>query len=167
MIADTLETVSPRSLTAWTSTAATANDLIQAARMELMQPGSGLEPGQTLDGVLFEAQELTERLRSQTRAGSGIHAAPVPGFDTPHTFGVTGGIDLFALDTPDTRALLAHLDAALAVAERVDASRGRVLPAHIPVSPSESRGTDLAEVIAEVASRVRQECHGATGKGLE
>jgi len=148
-------TQSPRTLVAWTHAAATANDLVQSARMELMQPGTGLDPGQTLDGVLMEAQELTERLRRETRAASGIHAAPVPGF---------APIDLLALDTPDNRELLSLLDAALAVAERIDRSRNRTLPAHIPTAPGESRGCDLAESLAEVAARVRQEVHGANSR---
>jgi hypothetical protein len=73
-------------------------------------------------------------------------------------------ISLEMLDTPDTRELLILLSRAQEVAERVDAARGRSLGANIRLVPGESRGTDLAESISEIALRVRTEVHGPKGR---
>jgi hypothetical protein len=73
-------------------------------------------------------------------------------------------IPLHLLDTPDTRELLDLLKRAQAVAERVDASRGRSLSSGFPLSPGESYGTDLAESISEIVLRVGIEVHGPAGK---
>lgn len=72
-------------------------------------------------------------------------------------------IPLHLLDTPDTRRLLALLTEAQAVAERVDAVRGRTLPADVPLGAGQSRGTDLAESISELARRLRVEVEGPAG----
>lgn len=64
----------------------------------------------------------------------------------------------------DARDLLVLLERAQPIAERVDASRGRLLPAHTPLKPGESRGTDLAELISEIARRVRDEVNGPEGR---
>jgi hypothetical protein len=69
-------------------------------------------------------------------------------------------IDPLQMDTPDTRELLALLEEAQAVAERIDAARGRALPEDIRLQPGESRGTDLAESISYLALRVRGEVCG-------
>lgn len=71
---------------------------------------------------------------------------------------------LATMDTPDMRELLHHLEQAQAVAERVDESRGHVLPPHIELSPGESRGTNHAETVSEIAGAVRAEIFGRTGK---
>jgi hypothetical protein len=73
-------------------------------------------------------------------------------------------VPLHLLDTPDSRRLLALLEEAQAAAERVDAERGRALPADTPLLPGESRGTDLAETISEIALRVRVEVQGPKGR---
>jgi len=73
-------------------------------------------------------------------------------------------IPLLALDTPDTRELLALLERAQAVAERVDAARGLSLPADVPLPQGQSRGTDIAETISEIALRMRTEVHGPKGR---
>jgi hypothetical protein len=73
-------------------------------------------------------------------------------------------IPLEQLDTSDTRRLLDLLDQAQAVAERIDADRWRALSADVPLLPGESRGTDLAEAISEIALRVRTEVHGPSGR---
>lgn len=78
------------------------------------------------------------------------------------------GLDLAALatmDTPDARELLTLLEQAQAVAERVDASRGRTVAPHIVLMPGESQGTDLAESVSEIAARLRAEVFGRNGKG--
>lgn len=77
------------------------------------------------------------------------------------------GADLSALatlDTPEARQLLALLEAAQAVAERVDAQRGHCVPADTPLLPGESRGTDLAESLSLLTLRVRREVEGARGR---
>lgn len=71
---------------------------------------------------------------------------------------------LVQLDTPDTRLLLAMLEQVQIVAERVDASRGRTLPEDTLLQPGESRGTDIAESVSELALRVRREVEGAKGR---
>lgn len=149
--------VTPRALAQWRQDAADANDNVQAAMTELARPGT-LPIGQTTEGVLREAMDLTARIQKSTRVAMGIHA-PAPTF--------TGEIDLMQFDTPDTRELLALLERAQAVAERIDAARGRAVDASVPLGPGESRGTDLAETISMVALRVRGEVHGASGGGLE
>jgi hypothetical protein len=68
------------------------------------------------------------------------------------------------LDTSDTRLLLRLLEQAQEVAERVDASRGRVLPPYVPLQPGESQGTDLAEAISYLRLRVSLEVHGPAGR---
>lgn len=67
---------------------------------------------------------------------------------------------LASLDTPPARELLALLEQTQAVAERVDAARGNVLPPHIALQPGESRGTGHAESICEIAVVLRGEIFG-------
>lgn len=90
------------------------------------------------------------------------------GADSPFAGGkASPGIDLATLatlDTPDTRELLGLLERAQVVAERVDAQRGRSLDADVPLLPGESRGTDLAESISELALRLRLEVGGTKGR---
>lgn len=145
---------SARALAGWSSAAARVCDSIQAARMYLAT-GEGLPTGVAVDDVLLEAQELAQRLQLETRA-AGIHAPTLDhGFEP---------LDLFALDTPDTRALLALLEQAQAVAERLDAARGRAVSDGMPLAPGESRGTDLAESVSVLALRVRGEVYGAMSR---
>lgn len=70
-------------------------------------------------------------------------------------------VDINQLDTPDTRALLAALENAQEIAERVDAARGRTVGNDFPLQPAESAGTDLAESIALLVLRLRNEVGGA------
>lgn len=72
---------------------------------------------------------------------------------------------LATLNTPAARELLQALEMALAVAERVDAERGRALPPHIPLTQYESRGTDLAEALSNLCMRLRWEVSPPTGRG--
>lgn len=73
-------------------------------------------------------------------------------------------LPLSQLDTPDTRLLLALLERALIVAERVDSARGRVLPDDTQLPSVMSRGTDLAARINELTLRLRMEVHGPPGR---
>jgi hypothetical protein len=70
-------------------------------------------------------------------------------------------------DTPATRRLLAAVRAAVDAAEEVDAERGNVLPAHLPLQPGESRGTGWAESISNLAERLRVEVEGPTDRRQE
>ena len=85
--------------------------------------------------------------------------AVVPGDEPPPSAGFDLAA-LTALDTPESRELLAALERAQDLAERVDAQRGRCLPGNIPLQPGESRGTDLAESISELCLRLRVQIHG-------
>jgi len=71
---------------------------------------------------------------------------------------------LHLLDTPASRRLLSLLEEAQEATEEVDAERGRSLPGDVPLQPGESRGTDLAETISEIALRVRIEVNGPKGR---
>ena len=46
------------------------------------------------------------------------------------------------------------------MAERVDAQRGNVLPDDFPLQPGETRGTDLAETLSELALGLKIEVEG-------
>lgn len=73
------------------------------------------------------------------------------------------GNELAALSTmggADVCELLALLDRAQAVAERIDAARGYTVGDSIVLQPGESRGTDLAERLSLLALRVRREAEG-------
>ena len=63
-------------------------------------------------------------------------------------------------DTPATRRLLTVLGQAVEAAEVVDAERGNVLPAHLPLQPDESRGTGWAETLSGLALRLKIEVEG-------
>jgi len=69
----------------------------------------------------------------------------------------------YLLDTMARRRLLALLEEAQIIAERVDGARGRTISEDVALQPGESRGTDLAESISEIALRVRTEVHGPKG----
>ncbi len=102
---------------------------------------------------LLDAQDDLQRLhRGLVDAG----ATPADETAVP----AAAPIPLSQLDTSDTRRLLALLQEAQEVAERVDTARGRALPAFVPLGPGESAGTDLAESISELALRLRIEVEG-------
>lgn len=68
--------------------------------------------------------------------------------------------DLAVMGGDDSRELLDLLERAQAVAERIDAARGRCVDESIPLHPGESRGTDLAESLSVLALRVRKDVQG-------
>jgi hypothetical protein len=92
------------------------------------------------------AQDATEAANILRRQGVGMDALP-PLY--PAT--------LAHLDTQESRRLLALLTEAQAVAELVDAQRGNVLSESIPTGAMESRGTDYAESISNLAIRLHME----------
>lgn len=71
---------------------------------------------------------------------------------------------LALLSDPAAPQLLALLEQAQAVAEGIDARRGRAVPVSVPLGPGEARGTDLAETISEIALRLRVDIHGPAGR---
>jgi hypothetical protein len=109
---------------------------------------TGMEAMNTLMGKLGAASPL--RARQQPVSES-----------EPDKFALSS---LVALDTPASRRLLALLMETLEAAEQVDWERGRALDESVPLLPGESRGTDLAESISEIALRVRTEVHGPQGR---
>jgi hypothetical protein len=71
---------------------------------------------------------------------------------------------LSTIGSDDSRELLAVLEHAQQIAERIDASRGFVVDEKIPLQPGESRGTDLAESLSMLALRVRREATGGQSR---
>lgn len=71
---------------------------------------------------------------------------------------------LVMLADPEAPQLLRLIEEAQALAERIDARRGRSLPEDTALMPGESLGTDLAESLSVIALRVRLDVHGPTGR---
>ena len=117
-----------------------------------------LAMGRTDDArrLLLSSAETTRELR-RSLALAGASAAEVQ--DAPRP------VPLTLLSTERTRALLSRLREAQEVAEAVDAERGNVLPASVPLQPGESRGTGWAETISNLAERLRVEVEGPRGRG--
>lgn len=147
--------VTPAALAKWRDTVQAAVMDIGQVRLELAAKNpAGLNTPE--DDSLIKTQEALRQVSGD------LHQIAPPTGTLPG-----GDIDLFQLDTPETRELLSLLERAQAVAERVDGARGRSLDASIPLAPGESRGCDLAEQVSYIAMRVRGEVHGAKGNGLE
>jgi hypothetical protein len=123
----------------------TSPEAKEAARAAVL---TGMEAMNTLTGKLGAASPL--RARQQPVSES-----------EPDKFALSS---LVTLDTPASRRLLALLMETLEAAEQVDWERGRALDESVPLLPGESRGTDLAESISEIALRVRTEVHGPPGR---
>lgn len=145
--------VTPAALAKWRDAVQRAVMSISAVRIQLAAKQGMRTP---------ENNELIITQEELRQVSGDLHAVAPPAGSTPG-----GDIDIFQLNTPDTRELLALLEKAQEAAERVDAARGRSLDDSIPLSPGESRGTDLAEQVSYIALRVRGEVYGAKGKGLE
>lgn len=75
-------------------------------------------------------------------------------------------LDLLQLDTPDTRELLAGLEALVPVAERIDRARGRVVALRSGKTFPGDLGAQLGQLKSRVALEVRGPGGGVTG-GLE
>ncbi len=136
--------VTPADLVKWRDAVQNAMLAIGRARLELAAAD------RSRLGTLLGTQEALRQVSSE------LHAVPpaVP-------FKASVPLSLTDLSTPDTRELLIALENTLAIAEKVDFSRGRTLPDSIPTTASESRGTDLASTLAKIVMRVRTEVHGA------
>jgi len=148
--------ISPAQLAKWYEQSDRAGEEIRYARMQLGTEQADLGDGKSVDDRLFDAQELTADIHR--RLHQMIGEQPAEG-EKP-TDRSEFAIPLFQLATPKTRELLDLLERAQAVAEEVDADRGRALPLGIELQPGESRGTDLSESISYLALRVRNEVHG-------
>lgn len=112
------------------------------------------------------AQAKKEADRAKESAGNALGMLQREGA-RPAALPAPKDIPLELLDTPENRELLAALDAVVALAEKVDAQRGRSLPEAARLHPDDTRGIDLAEDLNQIRARVYMEVHGATGKGLE
>jgi len=145
--------ITPGKAAAFAERAKRLNLLIQQARYFLATGTGDAGP------LLMEAQELSAAHRSELAAAAGLHAAP----PSPSASAAVA-VPLHLLDTPAARDLLAILEEAQQIAEQVDAERGRTVGEDIPLLPGESRGTDLAEAISQLALRVRTEVHGPKGR---
>jgi hypothetical protein len=148
--------ISPAQLAKWYEQSDRANEEIRHARMQIATEQADMGDGRSVDDRLFEAQELTADIHCRLHQMIG----PQPAEGEKPTDRSEFAIPLLQLDTPKTRELLDLLERAQAVAEEVDADRGRALPLGIELQPGESRGTDLAENISYLALRVRTEVHG-------
>jgi hypothetical protein len=104
----------------------------------------------------YEANEHTQATHQLLYAAGGR----APEYDFPRPSDADPLCALSQADTLDTRELLRLVREAVAVAERVDAARGHVVPADTPLLPGESRGTGWAETLSELALRLRIEVEG-------
>jgi hypothetical protein len=112
------------------------------------------------DLAVRAGMEAMNTLTGKCGAASPLRARQQP-VREPDPFALSSLADM---DTPAARRLLSLLEEAQAAAELVDAERGRTVGEDVPLQPGESRGTDLAEAISEIALRVRTEVHGPQGR---
>jgi hypothetical protein len=147
--------ITPAQAAQWYADAYATNDAVHLARLLVGTERTHHQDGRSVDDLLFEAQERSAHL---CRGLAGASPLPDSAQITP------SAIPLETLDTPHTRRLLALLMEAQEVAEQIDWERGRALDESVPLLPGESRGTDLAESISEIALRVRTEVHGPRGR---
>lgn len=139
-----------------TRATATARDAVLTALIEVQSAEASVDPKTLLPSLLAANDAAQAAVQVLHHAG---HTAP-DSFPVPR-------IPPHLCDTPDTRELLALLEKAQAVAERIDAARGRALSPDIPLLPGESHGRDLAETISTIAVRVRGEVKGPNAVGQE
>jgi hypothetical protein len=117
-----------------------------------------------MDLAVRNAREAINTLNGKRDAKSPL-LEPQPNVEEPEKKPDKLALSSLApLDTPAARRLLALLEETLEAAEQVDFERGRALTEDIPLLPGESRGTDLAESISEIALRVRVEVNGPKGR---
>ncbi len=146
------EPVTPATLSRWAFTANEAHEAAGDAEMRLLESRADLV-------ALADVTRAREAAWKVYRALLDAGAAPVDNMGVP-----TSSADplraLANADTPDARELLALLRQAVAVAERVDAQRGRALPPSFPLAEGETAGCDLAETLGNVAIRLETEIFG-------
>ncbi len=134
----------------WKAQAEQINDAAQVAYLAV-QAGRGAINGRPVTDHLRDAFDGAQQLLGGIRREMGPD--PVKVFSAP-------SIPLEQLDTSDTRRLLALLEEALAVAERVDLARGRSVGAGVPLGQGEPAGFDLAEAVGLIHLRVHEEVYG-------
>lgn len=138
------------------------NDLAGAARAIVAAQEAALlaqiliargEPANAADAAHNAADKCSSAITRLMAAG-----VPSEAFD-----GVPDNnpIRLDALNTPDVRALLDAVRALVPLAERVDQARGRWYP---DAPPTDTKGTDLAETLHQLACRLHLEAFGPSGK---
>lgn len=67
----------------------------------------------------------------------------------------------------EARQLAERLRALLPLALALDARRGRVVSAKVPLGPGETPSTDVAEILSDLCARLSAEAGLGVGKGLE
>ena len=121
--------------------------------------------------IKSRVDEIADTLRmagdKQRAISSTLHRVNVPVLPTAPKQHENSTNDLAMLSTygsDDSRELLELLERAQAVAERIDAARGRCVDETMPLLPGESRGTDLAESISVLTLRARKEANGGQSR---
>ncbi len=125
--------------------------------------------------IAFHAQEGTDTHRAASRAAllleqaetdmgrAGIEAPPAssaPALDLGELAALTAG-------RSEALELIEALTAALPLAERLDAARGRAVGGSVALQVHEVAGCDTADVLNDLRLRLLAEVEGARGKGLE
>jgi len=152
--------VTVASLLKWRDAVQSAKMAIGRARVSHVMPQLGR--GGVCDSLLRDAQDKLNN------AGAGLYAACDANGHTRRVGGEVNLSDLESLasmDTQDARELLAVLETAQEIAEKVDAQRGKTIGDDIPLQPGESRGTDYADAISMLCYRLRIETDPP--KGME
>jgi hypothetical protein len=142
--------VTPAQLAKWAAAADAAGDATSYAGAMLAQ-GNTLAAKDHVAKARYGIRDLHAALVT-----AGAQALP-PSPDTGH-------LPLPTFPTADDRKLLDLLAQAQEIAERIDARNGHVLPAHIPLQPGESRGTDIAESVSNLREQLRAHVEGARGR---
>lgn len=157
-MSETTTAVTPAEALRLSDAAAAANQTVQVAR-NLLDIGESRE---TVIEYLATAQEQSEKVADLAyRIARRDTLTPVAGRLSCGASGPLSALAaLAALDTADSRELLDLVTRALSAAERVDAQRGNVVGADVPLSQGESRGTDYAEVLSVLRLRLSTEIHG-------
>lgn len=144
-------------------TAASVVRSVAAARDTILGTLAEVQGVEAQGSVVYPAAILPGLFAANTAAQAAVRVLHQAGHVAPG-LNPCSDIPLHLLDTPDTRELLELLEKAQAVAERIDAARGRTVDSDTPLLPGESHGTDLAETISNIALRVRVEVKGPQGR---
>jgi hypothetical protein len=152
--------VTVAALVKWKQDILTAKRLIGRTRVDHVMPqlGRGSEADTNLDAASDALMNAAEGISAACEAHGiprGINKEP----------SLSDLASLASMDTQDARKLLAVLETAQEIAERVDAQRGHTIGDDIPLMPGESRGTDLADAISMLCYRLRIETDPPKGKG--
>lgn len=119
-----------------------------------------LHQGDTLEA----RQKISEAARESRKAYEALNQLGVR-LGEPHEKPERNPLEeLQSLSSPSRQALLEGLRQLLPLAEVVDAEDGNVLPDHLPLQPGETRGTNWAESLSNIAELLRQQVEGPRGR---